>query len=137
MLSIGTAAYLSGVHVETIRFYEREGVVPRPARSRSGRRLYTTDDVVRLRFVRRCRKFGFPLAHIREMLDLASYRDAPCAKVRAICERRLLDVRRERDEFVALERDLRRMLRLCGDADADCRLLDALLGDNDPSAAPD
>lgn len=125
------------MHVETIRFYEREGVVPRPARSESGRRLYTNDDVARLRFVRRCRRFGFPLAEIRVLLDLASCRDAPCGKVRTMCERHLLDVRRKRDEFIALEHDLCKMLRLCDDGDTDCRLLGVLLADTDPDAAPD
>ena len=65
MHSIGAVASLSGVQIETIRYYERIGVVPRPARTSSGRRTYDAEDIVRLQFVKRCRTLEFSLADIQ------------------------------------------------------------------------
>ena len=65
MATIGEASRRSGINIETIRYYEREGVVPRPGRSASGRRVYTDDEVAVLAFVKRCRDMGFPLSACR------------------------------------------------------------------------
>lgn len=59
MFTIGKASEQSGVNIETIRYYEREGIVPKPGRSAGGRRLYSSDEIAKLRFVRRCRDLGF------------------------------------------------------------------------------
>ncbi|MGB7242767.1 MAG: MerR family transcriptional regulator, partial [Sulfitobacter sp.] len=70
MFTIGKASEQSGVNVETIRYYEREGIVPKPGRSAGGRRLYSNDEIAKLRFVRRCRDLGFPIAIIQTFLSL-------------------------------------------------------------------
>src|SRR3546814_10034854 len=72
MHSIGEAARQSGVTVETIRYYERERIVPPPDRSASGRRLYDPAGIMRLRFVRRCRDLGLSIADIRTLLVFRS-----------------------------------------------------------------
>ncbi|CAN0602133.1 unnamed protein product, partial [Ectocarpus sp. 12 AP-2014] len=81
---IGKASELSGVGIETIRYYEREGITPRPARTAAGRRDYDTHIVSRLRFVKRCRELGFSISDIRTLLDL-SHSDTPtCDEARKI-----------------------------------------------------
>ena len=68
MFTIGKASEQSGVNIETIRYYEREGIVPKPGRSAGGRRLYSSDEIAKLRFVRRCRDLGFPISNIQTFL---------------------------------------------------------------------
>lgn len=70
MHTIGIAAKLSGVNIETIRYYKRGGVVPNPERTASGRRVYDKESVSRLRFVKRCRELGFPIPEIKSLLAL-------------------------------------------------------------------
>ena len=64
MHPIGAASTMSGVNIETIRYYEREGIVPRTARTAAGHRVYGDADIARLRFVKRCRDLGFPIPDI-------------------------------------------------------------------------
>lgn len=134
MHPIGEAARRSGVKIETIRWYEREGVVPPAERSAAGRRLYDDDAVARLRFVRRCRDLGFPLAEIRALLALPAAADAPCDAVRALGERRLAGVRARLAELRALESALSGLLADCAAGREDCPALDRLF---EGPAAPD
>ena len=78
-LTIGVLARESGVNLETIRFYERSGLLPPPQRSAAGYRHYQAGDVRRLRFIRRGRELGFSLEEIRSLLDLAAHPESPCA----------------------------------------------------------
>ena len=83
MLSIGEASKRSGVHIETIRYYEREGILPPAERTASGRRCYDPQAIARLRFfVRRCRDLGFPMAEMRALLALTG-EETPCAEATA------------------------------------------------------
>ena len=103
MHAIGEASRLSGVGIETIRYYEREGVVPRAERSPSGRRLYGPGDISRLRFVRRCRDMGFSIADAREMLALSPEGRAECAAAEEIGRRHLAFIRARIDDLTRLE----------------------------------
>src|SRR5262245_35107394 len=98
-LTIGQVAREAGVGVETVRFYEREGLLDEPARRASGYRQYTRDAVARLRFIRRAKELGFTLKEIGELLAL---RDDPGADVRARAAAHLTDIE-------ARIRDLTRM----------------------------
>src|SRR5258707_6858770 len=69
-LTIGRLAELGGVHLETIRYYEREGLLPRPPRTRAGYRIFPIDAARRLRFIKRAQELGFSLKEIRELLAL-------------------------------------------------------------------
>ena len=69
-LTIGRLAQVGGVNLETIRYYEREGLLPRPPRARSGYRVFPTDAARRLRFIKRAQQLGFSLTEIRELLTL-------------------------------------------------------------------
>ena len=83
-LTIGRLANASGVGVETIRFYEREGLLPEPPRKRSGYRQYPADAVARVLFIRRAKELGFTLKEITELLKLRVDPDTSCADVRAL-----------------------------------------------------
>ena len=131
MHPIGVASAMSGVNIETIRYYEREGVVPRAPRTPTGRRLYGDEDIARLRFVKRCRDLGFSIPDIRTLLDLSAGNDAPCADVKALGERHLRGVRRKLDELGNLERALAELVKRCDAGRIDCPMLKRLLADSD------
>ena len=137
MFSIGAASFLTGVNVETIRYYERKGIVPRPARTASGRRTYNTGDIERLRFVKRCRNLDFSIRDIQVLLDLAQNTEAPCPQARAVGKRHLADVGHKIDRLRQLERALAALLGQCNDDQSACPLLNRLLHDSDPQTSPD
>src|SRR5207244_7019414 len=91
-LTIGQVARRAGGGVETVRFYEREGLLERPARRGSGYREYGEDVVARLRFVRRAKELGFTLKEVAELLALRADPDTTCAEVRGQARAKLADV---------------------------------------------
>ena len=123
---IGAAATMSGVHVETIRYYERAGIVPRAARTVSGRRRYTEEDIARLRFVRRCRDLGFSIPDIRTLLGLAEDSEPPLASTKILGERHLERIRRKIDELRELEHAITELIEHRDVARAPFPLLDRL-----------
>jgi len=125
-ITIGMLARDSGVNLETIRFYERSGLLPAPQRSPAGYRHYQPEDVRRLRFIRRGRELGFSLDEIRSLLDLAAHPESPCASADQM-------VREHLDAIETRIRDLQNMraelskLAGCHSGHAEhCRLLEAL-----------
>ena len=80
-LSIGSLAEKTGVHIETIRYYEREDILPKATRSESGRRLYDEGDVRRLNFIHKCRSLGFSLKEIISLMSLVDTGDYTCRQV--------------------------------------------------------
>lgn len=128
--SIGEAARLSGCTPEAIRYYEREGVVPQPARTGSGRyRHYRSGDVDRLRFLRRARELGFSLLEVRNLLALAEGNpDRPCAEVDRLASAHLVQVEAKLAQLSALRDRLTDVIGRCqgGFAVSDCRILEAL-----------
>ncbi len=129
MQPIGEAARQSGVNIETIRYYEREGIVPNAERTASGRRLYDDTAIARLRFIRRCRDLGFPLRDISTLLDLSSNATKPCHDVRVISQRHLEDVRARLVDLQQLESALLDLVQECAEARSDCPALKQLFAD--------
>ena len=124
---IGMLAQLSGAHVETIRYYERIGLMPRPPRSSAGRRVYGPSNLRTLSFIRRARELGFKLEDIRTMLELGGPGAAKCSDVRAIAARHLEDVRGKLQDLRRLEKTLAAGVALCSDdATTHCAVLDML-----------
>jgi DNA-binding transcriptional MerR regulator len=130
-LTIGRVSRRTGLPAKTIRFYEDEGILPRPRRSISGYRLYGESDVLRLQLVRRARLLGLDLSVIRSLLDralsadCATFGDELCAllsRQRAEVEQRLVDLTALRDELAALEEHVRHCCEGCDPATmaADC-----------------
>ncbi len=108
-LLAGKAARALGVGVQTLHFYERQGLIPRPPRSESGYRLYTTEMIELIRFIRKAQALGFSLDEIKEILGLAQKGTSPCGTVQAALAEKLREVdhrleqlRDFRSELVAL-----------------------------------
>lgn len=132
-MKIGDLAEQSGVSVQTVRFYERSGLLPEPARTRSGYREYGVHDVHRLRFIRRAKDLGFTLTEIGELLDL---RVDPHRTADDVRERALLKIRSTQAKIRDLKRILQALQRLVDRCEAhgspdQCALMHAI-GDDDP-----
>ncbi|GGH26507.1 MerR family transcriptional regulator, mercuric resistance operon regulatory protein [Cribrihabitans marinus] len=123
MIAIGEASRQSGVGIETIRYYEREGIVPEPERAANNRRLYSAQDVGRLRFLKRCRDLGFPLADARTLLALSESRSADCQSVRKLAEDHIRSVRRKIDALTKLNAALAELTANCATGTVDCPML--------------
>jgi MerR family mercuric resistance operon transcriptional regulator len=129
--AIGVLSKRTGCHVETIRYYERAGLLPTPARSPGGYRLYGADHLKRLAFVRRARALGFSIHEIRALLALADHRKRPCAEARGLAAAHLDDVRAKIASLREMERVLRGTVARCASGKAShCPLIDALYRDD-------
>ena len=127
-LTRGVIAARTGVNIETVRYYERIGLLPEPPRSEGGHRLYTEDLLRRLNFIRRCRELGFPVQEVRALLSLVDGGDYSCGEVRELTLRHLEDVRAKIADLRRLERTLAEVSSQCeGGAVPDCPIIDALL----------
>jgi MerR family mercuric resistance operon transcriptional regulator len=129
MYPIGEAARRSGVAIETIRYYEREGVVPLPDRAASGRRLYDKAGIARLRFVKRCRDLGFSIEDVRALLALSKPDSKACSDVKRIGERHLHDVRDKIADLTRLEAALTELVAECEQGKRQCPVLRQLFAD--------
>ena len=114
---IGDLSRATGVNIETIRYYERIGLMPAPPRSAGGRRYYGPAHVERLRFIRRARDLGFGLDNIRALMALSSGGAESCAQARAIAAAHLADVRAKLRDLARLEKTLATTVAQC---DARC-----------------
>ncbi len=125
-MQIGELSRRTGCNIETIRYYERVGLVPAPARRGSYRR-YESGDVARLSFVRRARELGFTLDEIRALIDLAAGDPEACAQARDIAAAHLVEVRRRIADLRRMEKVLAETVRACGSgANAGCPLIETL-----------
>ncbi|WP_024587406.1 helix-turn-helix domain-containing protein [Aliihoeflea sp. 2WW] len=126
-LTIGHLARQTGTKVETIRFYEKSGLLPQPYRTEGNYRAYEQDHLNRLSFIRRARDLGFSLDQIREFLKLADDRSQSCAAVDAIAKEHRKEVERKIQDLIALKSELDRMIDQCGcGLVADCRIIESL-----------
>jgi MerR family transcriptional regulator, mercuric resistance operon regulatory protein len=126
-LTIGKLSELTGVNIETIRYYERTKVLPAPPRTESGRRVYRETDVRTLAFLRRARELGFSLDDIRTLLRLGGPEKASCREVRQIATHHLDDIRSKISDLRKLERLLAKTVAQCtGTTAPDCPVLDIL-----------
>ena len=112
-IAIGSLSKHTSTNIETIRYYERVGLLPTPARSPGGYRLYGTDHVKRLNFVRRARTLKFSIGAVRTLLRLADERERPCAEVRVVAEAHLRDVRAKIADLRRMERVLKATVARC------------------------
>ena len=123
-LTIGQVAKAAGVNVETVRYYERRGLLTPSSRTDSGYRQYSDDDLWRLAFIRRAQQFGFTLAEIADLLEEAS----PQA-IGHRAEEKLKAVEAEIENLALVRERLRALMSVCGgDADGNCTALDINVG---------
>lgn len=126
-LSIGELSRRTGVHIETIRYYEKVKMLPPPPRTEGGRRVYGPSQTRKLAFIRRARELGFTLNETRTLLDLGGPERASCAEVREIASRHLECVRSKLADLAKLESILAETVAHCsGDLTPICPVLDIL-----------
>ena len=127
MLSIGALSKQSGVHIETIRYYERAGVLPKARRATNGRRIYGEDDAGRLAFIRHARELGFDLVSVRALLALQEKPELSCKAASDLASAQLSAVESRLSRLTVLRDELKRMVRACKNGRVvDCRVIDAL-----------
>ena len=124
---IGELSRATGVNIETIRYYEKVGMLPSPPRTEGGRRVYGWQHKQTLAFVRRGRELGFTLDEIRALLALGGPTDAPCADVREIAAKHLGDIRAKIADLRKLERLLASTIDRCDSGNSpSCPVLEML-----------
>ncbi len=130
-LAIGALAERTGCKVETIRYYERIGILPEPARNLGGQRRYADWHLKRLNFVRRARDLGFTLDDVRGLLRLVDEQGHGCAEVESMARRHLDAVRARLADLRAMEAVLKETVARCaGGAVPDCPIIEALFHEN-------
>ena len=130
-MKIGELARRAGVNIDTVRYYERQGLLPKAERLASGYRVYTEEDAKRLRFVRRAKALGFTLLEIRELLELSSHRDDDMAAMKTAAIGKIDDVKAKLAELERIRAGLETLVASCPGHGAldQCPILDALAGD--------
>lgn len=127
--TIGKAARKAGVNVETIRFYERQGIIQQPPRPLgAGVRVYADETISRIRFVREAQQLGFSLREIRELLALRADPAADCAQVRGAAAAKLTDVRQKIEQLRRIGSALETLIAACPSRGKlqHCSIIDAL-----------
>ena len=114
-MKIGELAKLTDCQVETIRYYEREGLLPEPARSEGNYRLYTQAHVERLTFIRNCRSLDMTLEEIRSLLNLRDSPQDQCESVNALIDEHIHHVKARIDSLLALQAQLLDLRQHCGE----------------------
>ncbi len=123
---IGQAAAALGLGIDTLRYYERIGLLPGIARDPGGRRLYDEADLARLRFILRAKRMGFSLNEIASLLEFRSTPVAAKAEVRALTERKLAEIETHLREVESLRDELRRLLARCRREAGCCPIVERL-----------
>ena len=122
-MTIGNLARAAGVHVETIRFYQRRGLLPQPKRPPAGARRYGEEAAARLRFIRRAQDVGFSLDEVAELLRL----DRGCHDARALATAKLAAVERRIADLARMRKTLRALIGRCAQGDSGgCPIIEAL-----------
>jgi DNA-binding transcriptional MerR regulator len=126
-IAIGQLSRRTGVNIETIRYYERIGLLPKARRAHNGRRLYADPDVRRLAFVRHARELGFDMPAIRTLLTLQQETDTSCEEIAHIARDQLAAIHDRIKRLGVLRTELARIVKTCaGGRIAECRIIEAL-----------
>lgn len=128
-MQIGEFAKRAGVNVQTVRYYERRGLLPEPQRTPSGYREYTRDSLERLQFIRRAQELGFTLSEIEELLDLRTDPSTTAAQVKARAEAKMEDIDTRIQDLRQIRHALQHLAGQCRGGSGptgDCPLLEAM-----------
>ncbi len=126
-MGIGALSRLTDCNIETIRYYEKQGLLPKPPRSAGGHRVYSATHLKRLTFVKRSRNLGFSMAEIRELLSLVDEHEYSCEHVKQLTLAHAKDIRKKISDLKRLENALNKMASDCsGDSVPHCPIVDAL-----------
>lgn len=127
-LTTGELADEAGVNVQTVRYYERRGLMPEPPRTPSGYRQYGADDLRRLRFIKRAQAVGFRLAEIEELLSLRVTEDGRCGEVEERADRAIRRIEEQLEQLSWMRRALASLAEACREREPtdECPVLEAL-----------
>ena len=127
-LTIGHLAREAGINLETVRYYERQGLLPKPPRSASGYRLFPAEAARRLRFIRRAQELGFSLREIQELLSLRVSPGKTSAEVRRRAKAKITDIHSKIETLESMEKTLRKLTKACAGCGpiAECPILESL-----------
>ena len=126
-MKIGELAMATSTKVETVRYYEKIGLLPPPARTVSNYRSYGSEHLARLSFIRRARDLGFTLDSVRDLLDLSDQKNGSCDAVDLIATSHLESIERKIADLSALQGELSRVLRSCRKGTiAECKIIESL-----------
>lgn len=127
-MTISELAQAAGVHIETVRYYERRSLLPQPARRPSGYRAYPATMVTRLRFIKNAQELGFSLAEIEKLLALRVDAATSCADVRRQAEAKLVEVEQKLQALQQIQAALTQLVAACeqGGPQGACPILEAL-----------
>ena len=132
-LTIGKLSEFSGVNIETIRYYEKIGIIPKPSRSQSGYRLYNEEYIKNLTFVKRSRELGFSIKEIKSILTLVKDHSYSCSEVHGLTISHLNDTRKKIKDLKKLESTLKEMAAQCeGGLIPECPIIDELYSSYTP-----
>lgn len=128
-MRIGELSQATGVDIETIRYYEKKGLLPRPARKANGYRAYGPAQLERLAFIRHCRALDMPLADIKRLLTFVDRPKAHCGDINLLVDEQLARVNARLKSMRALEKQLTTLRKRCdaGHAAAECGILHELV----------
>jgi Cd(II)/Pb(II)-responsive transcriptional regulator len=129
MMRISELANVTGVEIETIRYYEKQGLMAEPGRSANGYRSYASEHLERLSFIRHCRALDMPLAEVRTLLAFIDHPVADCVEVNQLIDEQLARVRARLKSMRALEKQLGQLRKQCSHTDAGqaCGILQELV----------
>lgn len=132
LMTIGQVARASGTGVETLRYYERERLLPAPTRRPSGYRVYHPKTVARLRFIRRAKDLGFSLQEIRQLLNLQDEAPGDRAEVKTIADRKIAELEMRIRDLQQMRTTLARFSKACSGMGPvrGCPIIEALQGDH-------
>ena len=128
--AIGEMSLKTGVNIETIRYYERTNLIPKPDRTLGGNRQYNYEQLKRLKFVRRSRDLGFSIAKIKALLEMVDGVDLTCGEVHDMTIFHLSNVKNKIADLRQLEKTLKKIAAECSKGDLpDCPIIDTLFAD--------
>ena len=128
-LTIGQLAKTSQVKVETVRYYERRGLIPKPPRRESGYRQFSQKDVERIRFIKHAQSIGFTLHEIAELLSLRVEPEATCGDINQRIDNKLIDIKEKIGTLLKMEKTLLKLKQACKQPKApseECPILESL-----------
>ncbi|MGE6687580.1 MerR family transcriptional regulator [Stutzerimonas stutzeri] len=130
--TIGKLSKATAVNVETIRYYERIGLLAAPSRTESGYRTFSERDAEQLRFIKRGRELGFTLDEIRTLVELADQPEHACTDVDRLVQTHLVEVRQRIADLQRLEAELQRLAGCSESSVRECRIIETLTGTRQP-----
>ena len=126
-MTIGKLAKAAGVGVETVRFYERKGLIRKPVKRETGYRTYSQEEVTRIRFIRRAQELGFTLREVKELVDLQAKRKITGGQMQKKADVKIAEIQKKITDLKKMEGSLRRLAQVCGEGEQairECRFLE-------------